>query len=156
MKGRLFSATLLVLVLVLMLAVPASAGKPPPPPGDITITVGRWSYKQIGNTMADAVTARNITWSNASAANYLVNAIYTCDVGTAPGPELDTGCITWTDVGSVSITELGKLRSRSFEVGWSDCHDYFPAILLVHVYTDGTTTQMLARDLGSKIAGYCP
>jgi hypothetical protein len=30
MKGRLFSATMLVLVLVLMLAVPASAGKPTP------------------------------------------------------------------------------------------------------------------------------
>jgi len=36
MKGRLFSATMLVIVLVLMLAVPASAGKPPPPAMNVT------------------------------------------------------------------------------------------------------------------------
>jgi hypothetical protein len=36
MKGRLFSATMLVIVLVLMLAVPASAGKPPDPALEVT------------------------------------------------------------------------------------------------------------------------
>jgi hypothetical protein len=158
MKGRIFSATMLVIVLALVLAVPASAGKPPPPPGDIMVSVGRWAYQTVcpkGNcATASNVTARNIAWSNASAANTLLAGCYSCDAGAAPGPVNAAGC-AWTEANrqDITATPQGKLRSKTFRVDWAECSDYYPAILLVH--TDGTTTEVLARALGSKIAGLC-
>jgi len=158
MKGKFFGATMLVIVLALVLAVPASAGKPPPPAGPITVTVGSWSYKNICAKgicqMATDVTARGITWSNASAANHLIAGLYICDVGTAPGPGMGEGCVNWTERYRQSITATqGKLPSKNFTVEWSECYDYYPAILLVNV-TD-SQTEVLARALGPKIAGFC-
>ena len=76
---------------------------------------------------------------------------YSCALGVAPGSE----CVNWTPVNQLGITEQGRLSSSTYYVPLNCGWDYYPAILLV--YKDGSRTEVKARALGPKIAGWnCP
>jgi hypothetical protein len=78
MKGRIFSATMLVILLVLVLAVPASAGPKLLPP--CTYKVGSWSYTYKSSTGLWTVTAKSVTWEGCDVAS-IDTGIYTTDDG---------------------------------------------------------------------------
>jgi hypothetical protein len=128
MKGRIFSATLLVIVLVTVLAVPASAGKPAP-----TITVAGWTLEPQNDPTAPLeyfFEAKDVTWKNAPTANELLMAIYVCPAGTAP----DSNACVRADYTTYPITRGPSKQSSLWTFYDVRCsgYDYIPAVLLAY------------------------
>jgi hypothetical protein len=152
MKGRLFSATMLVIVLVLVLVVPASAGKPTVP----RVSVQTWTkpvWYAAGEDSGYIFNAQGISWQNAPASAYLVAVVYVCPVGTRPGASCPLQYAGW-ELASINISgqktgsgeQFGFMYDSRYPCGVNN----FPAILMV----DSPYLDLSYTVLASALAPY--